>query len=138
MIRKYEVISYDVWGNVRDGFEVNAAYRTGRVVEIDPDATAVIVGRSANYSAADLAAVVAKARKISNGGRIDAGAANRAIAAIRPGTVQTAQYYTLLAVNAVNDRDLLPEEYAGLLEDRQGLEEQIEAQAPARRTKREL
>ena len=34
MIRKYEVISYDVWGNARDGFEVNAAYSTGRVVEI--------------------------------------------------------------------------------------------------------
>ena len=48
------------------------------------------------------------------------------------------QYYTLLAVNAVNDRDLLPDEYAGLLEDRQGLEAQIEAQAPTRRTKREL
>ena len=60
MIRKYEVISYDVWGNARDVwgnardvwgnardvwgnardvFEVNAAYSTGRVVEIDPDAT---------------------------------------------------------------------------------------------------
>lgn len=104
---------------------------------IDAGAVTTIVNRSANYSAADLAAVVAKARKIG-AGAIDASAANRAIAAIRPGTLQTAQYYTLLAVNAVNDRDLLPDEYAGLLEDRQGLEAQIEAQAPARRGKREL
>lgn len=123
----------------------NEAERTAIVIAqaktqgaaIDAGAVTAIVNRSANYSAADLAAVVAKARKIGSG-QIDAGAAVRAIAAIRPGTVQTAQYYTLLAVNAVNDRDLLPDEYAGLLEDRQGLEAQIEAQAPARRSKREL
>lgn len=114
-----------------------AAQAKTQGAQIDAEATQAIVSRSANYSAADLAAVVAKARKIS-AGQIDASAANRAIAAIRPGTVATAQYYTLLAVNAVNDRDLLPDEYAGLLEDRQGLEAQIEAQAPARRSKREL
>lgn len=114
-----------------------AAQAKTQGAQIDAEATQAIVSRSANYSAADLAAVVAKARKIS-AGQIDASAANRAIAAIRPGTVQTAQYFTLLAVNAVNDRDLLPDEYAGLLEDRQGLEAQIEAQAPARRSKREL
>lgn len=114
-----------------------AAQAKTQGAQISAEATQAIVSRSANYSAADLAAVVAKARKIS-AGQIDASAANRAIAAIRPGTVATAQYYTLLAVNAVNDRDLLPDEYAGLLEDRQGLEAQIEAQAPARRSKREL
>ena len=39
---EYEVISYDVWGNARDGFDVNAAYRTGVVISIsdtDTDAT---------------------------------------------------------------------------------------------------
>ena len=45
MIRKYEVISYDVWGNAREGFQVNAAYSTGRVVEIDPDATDYAINR---------------------------------------------------------------------------------------------
>lgn len=33
----WEVISYDVWGNQDDGYEVNAAYTTGRVVEIDDE-----------------------------------------------------------------------------------------------------
>lgn len=30
----YEVISLDVWGNEKDGFEINAAYTTGREVEL--------------------------------------------------------------------------------------------------------
>lgn len=32
---KYEIISYDVWGNARDGFEVNNAFHTGEFVELD-------------------------------------------------------------------------------------------------------
>lgn len=31
----WELISYDLWGNQEDGFEVNAAYRTGKVIEFD-------------------------------------------------------------------------------------------------------
>lgn len=30
----YQVISYDVWGNSRDGFEVNAAYTTNTYIEV--------------------------------------------------------------------------------------------------------
>lgn len=33
---RYEVISYDVWGNARDGYEVNQAFHTGEFVEVDP------------------------------------------------------------------------------------------------------
>ena len=32
---KYQIIAYDVWGNARDGFEVNAAYTTGTYIVID-------------------------------------------------------------------------------------------------------
>jgi hypothetical protein len=35
MRRKYEVVTYDIWGNARDGFYVNAAYLSGRFVEVD-------------------------------------------------------------------------------------------------------
>lgn len=35
----FEVIGLDVWGNRRDGFEVNDARRTGRVVRLPADAT---------------------------------------------------------------------------------------------------
>lgn len=31
---KYEVITYDVWGNKRDGYEVNDAYHTGEIVDV--------------------------------------------------------------------------------------------------------
>jgi len=31
---KYEYISYDVWGNENDGYEVNQAFHTGQHVEI--------------------------------------------------------------------------------------------------------
>ncbi len=33
-MRTYEIISYDVWGNPADGFEVNNAYRTGIFIGI--------------------------------------------------------------------------------------------------------
>ena len=33
-ILRYKVISLDVWGNKRDGYEVNAAHYTGEVIEI--------------------------------------------------------------------------------------------------------
>lgn len=32
---KFEIISYDVWGNTRDGYEVNAAYHTDQYIDID-------------------------------------------------------------------------------------------------------
>tara|TARA_R110000803_G_scaffold112424_3_gene180786 strand:- start:545 stop:775 length:231 start_codon:yes stop_codon:yes gene_type:complete len=35
-----QVISYDIWGNAKDGFEVNQAFTTGRYIEasdIDSD-----------------------------------------------------------------------------------------------------
>ena len=34
---KYELISYDVWGNDDDGYEVNQSYYTGQTVILDPD-----------------------------------------------------------------------------------------------------
>lgn len=34
----YEFVSLDVWGNARDGFEVNNAFRTGTTVEIPDEA----------------------------------------------------------------------------------------------------
>ena len=32
---KFEIIQYDVWGNPQDGFEVNDAYSTGIVIDIN-------------------------------------------------------------------------------------------------------
>jgi hypothetical protein len=49
---------------------------------------------------------------------------------IRPNSPGKADYYTLLAVNACNDAELLPPEYAGLLADRAALQAQIAAAAP--------
>ena len=36
-IEKYELIEYDVWGNARDGYDVNQTFRTGQYYDIDPD-----------------------------------------------------------------------------------------------------
>lgn len=35
----YELISYDVWGNKHDGYEVNQAFHTGQHYELDPALT---------------------------------------------------------------------------------------------------
>ena len=45
MKHTYEIIAYDVWGNSRDGFEVNAAYATGRTVVIDSAASDYAINR---------------------------------------------------------------------------------------------
>jgi len=37
--RTYKVISYDVWGNKHDGYEVNDAHYTGMTVKLPDDAT---------------------------------------------------------------------------------------------------
>ena len=42
----YEIITYDVWGNAKDGWEVNDAYRTGRHVRIRPDASDYAINRA--------------------------------------------------------------------------------------------
>jgi hypothetical protein len=42
----WEVITYDVWGNEDDGFEVNQAFTTGRVIEVcdDEDNDSIVEG----------------------------------------------------------------------------------------------
>lgn len=107
-----------------------AAQARAQGTEMTPAAVSALVDGSEGYSAADLAALVAKARRLG-GGRIGTEEATRALQAIRPNSLQLAEYYTLLAVQAVNDADLLPPAYARLLADRQQLRQQIESQTPA-------
>ena len=38
-MKRYEIISYDVWGNKKDGYEVNNAFRTGWFIELPEDAS---------------------------------------------------------------------------------------------------
>jgi hypothetical protein len=42
---KYEVITYDVWGNARDGFEVNQAFYSGRTVTLPENASDYLINR---------------------------------------------------------------------------------------------
>ena len=93
------------------------------------------------YSAADIAAIITKARKLARGAGHDGiiGAdAMRAIDSLKPTTLKNADYFTLLAVEACNDTDLLPPNYAALLDDRAGLQRQLDATAPVQRKRREI
>ena len=106
----------------------------------DP-AAEFIAFHSDKYSAADVAQVVIKATKIvkrtSNDPTITAHA--QAAAALRPATPAKADYFTILAIQACNDTELLPPRYAALLDDRGKLQETIQrarnataaAQSPA-------
>lgn len=92
------------------------------------EATNLIAARAEDYSAADIAAVVAKSKKLARrAGRsqIEEGDAEAALRYIRPATPQIARRYTLLAIQACNDAELLPPQYAPLLADRQALKAQI-------------
>ena len=99
-------------------------------VILDEALAALIAAESTDYSAADLAAIVGKAADLaarddrSTLGREDV---EKALSYIRPNTPQVARYYTLLAVEACNDTEFLPQEYAGLLNDRPGLQAEIKA-----------
>ena len=42
---KYEVITYDVLGNARDGFDVNNAFRSGVIIEVSDDDTDATINR---------------------------------------------------------------------------------------------
>ena len=42
---EYKVISYDVWGNARDGFEVNQAFNTGETVHLPENASDRLINR---------------------------------------------------------------------------------------------
>lgn len=93
-----------------------------------------------DYSGADLAALVRKAGKLARRAGSDtvcSGHLAAAVQALRPNTLKTARYYTLLALQAVNDTDLLPEEYAELRSDEAALTaalaEAAEQAAPAPR-----
>jgi SpoVK/Ycf46/Vps4 family AAA+-type ATPase len=100
---------------------------------IDVGAVAALAAATPQYSAADLGAVVRKARMLARReghAGITPALAQQAMTLIRPASPATADYDTLLAVGACNDAELLPPEYAGLLTDRAALQAQLAAAAP--------
>lgn len=116
------------------------AQAAGQGAGIEETAVAVIAEQSENYSAADIAAVVTKSWKLARrNGRnaISEVEAAQALRLIRPATPQIAEYYTLLAVQACNDAELLPARYQSLLADRAQLQNQLVAAAPAAPAPRE-
>ena len=102
-------------------------------VSIAEEATVALVGKTRDYSAADLAAVVTKARRLAQReGRtqIAKDDAETALRYMRPQTPQIAERYTLLAVQACNDAELLPPPYDSMLSNREELQAKIE-EAPS-------
>ena len=101
------------------GFTITAA--AAEYIAVDSD----------KYSAADVAQVVIKASKIvkrtSNDPTILTEHAQAAARTLRPATPAKADYFTMLAVQACNDTELLPPRYAALLDDRGKLQETIQA-----------
>ncbi len=128
-----------------DRAAIAQASARSQAIDLPPTVAAHIAARTDKYSAADLDAIVAKARKLArNAGdqAISLTHADHALATLRPTTLKRADYFTLLAVEACNDTDLLPPRYATLLDDRAGLQQQIDQQqltpTPTPRKRREL
>jgi hypothetical protein len=48
MKKQFDIIALDVWGNAREGFDVNAAYYTGRTIELDENASDRAINRALN------------------------------------------------------------------------------------------
>lgn len=95
---------------------------------IDDGAVLKLAARSIDYSAADIAAVIVKSKKVARRAdhtRITVEDVEAALVFIRPATPQIAKKYTLLAIRACNDAEFLPKEYAAYLADRPQLEAKI-------------
>jgi SpoVK/Ycf46/Vps4 family AAA+-type ATPase len=108
-------------------------------VDIADAALDLIASNTERYSAADVSAVITKARKLARTNGTEAILtvhAQHAIRTLRPNTIRTADRATLLAVQACNDLDLLPPKYAELLNDRTELARQIDATSAAEPTPR--
>jgi transitional endoplasmic reticulum ATPase len=124
----------------RDIIRVQAGIQS---ITISTEALNWLGSKTEKYSAADIAAVVTKARKLAarRGQRqIDQQDAEAAWRYIRPATPAIADRYTLLAIGACNDAELLPPAYARMLEDREALQARMkaasEAAAPSLRNER--
>jgi transitional endoplasmic reticulum ATPase len=92
------------------------------------------------WTGAEIEAVTVKAAELVEDEDLESSEALiQAVQRIRPSTADI-EFMTLLALKEVNDLDLLPPKYRGLLEDRQELEKKLEAARPteARRGRREL
>jgi SpoVK/Ycf46/Vps4 family AAA+-type ATPase len=78
-----------------------------------------------NYTGAEIETIVRKAYEIANeddieGTVLTSVVLNEAITRCRPSTQQV-EYMTMLAVNECDDKDLLPEKYKKLLDERSNL-----------------
>lgn len=104
-----------------DRCEIVAVQAQEQGVAIGQACMPVIEAGTDLWSAADLGALVRKVRKYAKGEPATPEHCARALVALRPNSAQMAGYYTDLAVNACNDRDLLPARYAELLDDRGAL-----------------
>ena len=96
-------------------------------------AVELLAGGADNYSAADLGALVRKLRQLTARAgreRPDRALAEEALRLIRPRSLETAEYYTLLAVSACNDAELLPRDLVALAADRAAFERRLAATRP--------
>lgn len=92
------------------------------------EAHAYLVASTDRYSAADLEALVRKARlRTRNANRTEIGLeeARRVVATLRPNSISKAEWYEKITIAACNDTDLLPPDLAQLLDDRSALDEAI-------------
>jgi SpoVK/Ycf46/Vps4 family AAA+-type ATPase len=92
------------------------------------EAHAYLVASTDRYSAADLEALVRKARlRTRNAGRQEIGLeeARQAVATLRPNSISKAEWYEKITIAACNDTDLLPPGLAQLLDDRSALDDVI-------------
>ena len=97
-------------------------------IDIAESAATLLAAQSVDYSAADIAAVVGKAKKLArraDRNQIEDEDVQMALTYIRPSTPQIARKYTLLAIDACNDAELLPAQYATELRDRSQLKAKI-------------
>ena len=112
--------------------------RYGLQVEGIPEAG---IAATEGWTGAEIEAAVVKAVELAEDEGLEPGQALvQAVRRLRPSTADV-EFMTLLAVAECNDLDLLPPRYRALLDDRQALQERLEAARPddgRRRGKREL
>jgi AAA+ superfamily predicted ATPase len=111
---------------------IQAQARTQNI-QIEEEAARFMAAKTPKYSAAALTKIIKKARKLTLGQTdriITVQEATRAIKTTKLQDADLADWYTLLAVNACTDTDLLEEDEAELKADPKALQKRLKAAKP--------
>ena len=133
LLRRMDAVIPVLLPNENGRYGIVLAQARSQGIDIAKEAAEQIAQNSEKYNGSDLASVVRKARKLARrdgDGPITLAQATRALQAIQPSSPELADWFSLIAIKACNDRDLLPDDQASLKDNPEKLTKRIKDATP--------